>query len=94
MARIDNNFALNNDFSLVPFTITITGTNDKPTIVADHTTAAGGVIEDSNVNEAGNITAGGTVTFNDVDLTDTHTATFVLKSSDARASSRSQSKKA
>ena len=32
------------------------------------------VVEDSNVNPAGNITAGGTITFNDVDLTDTHAA--------------------
>ncbi|MCP4617981.1 MAG: hypothetical protein GY844_16300 [Bradyrhizobium sp.] len=81
MARVDNNFALNNEFALVPFTITITGTNDKPTIVADHTNAAGGVVEDSNVNEDGNLATSGTIEFRDVDLTDTHTASFVPTSS-------------
>jgi len=88
MARVDNNFALNNEFSLVPFTITITGTNDKPTIVAEATKAAGGVVEDAFVDTSGSIGTHGTVTFNDVDLTDTHAATFVLKSSDASSDLR------
>ena len=34
IARVDNNFAPNNETTFVPFTITITGTNDKPTIAA------------------------------------------------------------
>ena len=84
-ARVDNNFQLNNEFAFKTFTITITGTNDTPTIVVDATNAAGGVVEDTDVNASGNITANGTIVFNDVDLTDTHTATFVLKSSDASA---------
>ena len=31
LARVDNNFAPNNETAFVPFTIVITGTNDKPT---------------------------------------------------------------
>src|SRR3954462_14986738 len=34
MARVDNNFALNNEFTIKPFTITVTGTNDAPTVAA------------------------------------------------------------
>ena len=34
MARVDNNFAPNNETTFVPFTITITGTNDKPTVAS------------------------------------------------------------
>ena len=34
MARVDNNYAPNNETTFMPFTITITGTNDKPTISA------------------------------------------------------------
>ena len=86
MARVDNNFALNNEFSFASFTITITGTNDVPTILVGQTTPTGVVVEDSNVNASGNITTGGTITFNDVDLTDTHTASFVFSSSHASGS--------
>ena len=62
-------------------TITITGTNDQPTIVGTSTTPSGGVIEDANVNPAGDITASGTIGYNDIDLIDTHTAGFAVKSS-------------
>ena len=65
-------------------TVTITGVNDAPTIVAGSTTASGGVTEDTNV-VAGNVATSGTIAFQDVDLTDTHTASFALKSSDATA---------
>ena len=34
MARVDNNFAPNNETTFVPFTIVITGTNDKPTVTS------------------------------------------------------------
>src|SRR5207247_5673233 len=47
-------------------TVTITGAEDAPTIVAGATTASGGVVED------GQQTASGTITFQDVDLIDTH----------------------
>jgi VCBS repeat-containing protein len=62
-------------------TITIAGTNDQPTIVGTSTTPSGGVIEDANVNPVGDITASGTIGFNDIDLIDTHTAGFAVKSS-------------
>ncbi|WP_213287080.1 VCBS domain-containing protein [Bradyrhizobium sp. sGM-13] len=66
-------------------TVTITGTNDAPTIVAGAaTTASGGVTEDTGL-VSGNIGTSGTIAFRDVDLIDTHTAAFALKSSDASA---------
>jgi VCBS repeat-containing protein len=65
-------------------TVTITGVNDGPTIVVGSTAAAGAVVEDTGVT-AGNVATSGTITFQDVDLIDTHTASFVLKSSDADA---------
>ncbi len=61
--------------------VTIGGTNDVPTIVAELTTATGAVTEDA----AAILQANGTITYQDVDLTDTHAASFVLKSSDASA---------
>ena len=63
-------------------TVTITGANDAPTIVAGTTTASGGVTEDAGPPT---LSSGGTIAFRDVDLVDTHTAGFVLKSSDASA---------
>jgi VCBS repeat-containing protein len=81
-ARVDNNFAPNNETAFKSFTITITrGSNDVPTIVSALTTATGAVTEDA----AATLTASGKITYQDVDLTDTHTAAFVLKSSDANA---------
>ena len=65
-------------------TVTITGTNDVPTIVAGSTTASGAVTEDVDV-ASDEIGTSGTIAFQDVDLIDTHGATFVLKSSDASA---------
>jgi VCBS repeat-containing protein len=61
--------------------VVVIGTNDVPTIEADSTTATDSVMED----EAATLVAGGTITFQDLDLTDTHTASFVLKSSNANA---------
>jgi len=82
IAQVDNNFGPNNETGFQSFTITITrGANDVPTIVSASTTATGAVTEDA----APKLTAGGTITYQDVDLTDTHTAAFVLKSSDANA---------
>jgi VCBS repeat-containing protein len=59
--------------------VTITGTNDAPVITTSPT--SGGVTEDA----APTLTTSGTMTFQDVDLIDTHSAIFVLKSSDATA---------
>src|SRR5258707_1349519 len=67
-------------YTIPQSTIVITGTNDAPTIVAGSTTASGGVTEDTNVDISGNVATSGTIAFQDVDLIDTHTATFALKS--------------
>src|SRR5205085_4747782 len=56
IARVDNNFAPNNEAGFASFTITVTGTNDTPTIVVNQTTPTGAVVEDSNVNASGNTT--------------------------------------
>jgi len=64
-------------------TVTITGVNDGPTVVAGSTDADGAVIEDTGVDGSGNVTDSGTITFADVDLIDTHSVSFVLKSASA-----------
>ncbi|QQO34910.1 VCBS domain-containing protein [Bradyrhizobium diazoefficiens] len=61
--------------------VSVKGTNDVPTIVATSTTPTGAVKEDA----AATLSAGGTITFNDPDLTDTHTASFALKSTASSA---------
>jgi VCBS repeat-containing protein len=61
--------------------VSVEGTNDVPTIVAASTTPTGAVKEDA----AATLSAAGTVTFNDPDLTDTHTASFALKSTASTA---------
>ena len=64
-------------------TVTLVGTNDTPTIVsASNDTPS--LTEDS-VAAILNLATAGTVTFQDVDLIDTHTATFALKSSTSSA---------
>ena len=50
------------------------GTNDAPTITAASTDAIGAVTEDATTPD---LTTTGTITFDDVDLTDTHTTTVV-----------------
>jgi VCBS repeat-containing protein len=57
-------------------TWTVTGTNDAPTTTSS--VQAGAVTEDANTTPSvtDSLTAGGTVSFNDVDLQDSHTATF------------------
>ncbi len=62
VARVDNNFAPANEFNTKTFTITITGTNDVPTITA----TSSGFTEIPGTPDH----AGGTITFADVDLTD------------------------
>ena len=66
MARVDNNFAPNNETTFVPFTITITGTNDAPTIA----TSGGAITERVGTGNTTLDTVSGTVTFTDADLTD------------------------
>jgi VCBS repeat-containing protein len=66
LARVDNNYAPSNETTFVPFTIVITGTNDKPTISA----TAGEITERIGTGNATIDTITGTITFADVDLTD------------------------
>ena len=67
-------------------TVTITGVNDAPTIVGGlRPRRRGGVTEDTNVDVHGNVATSGTIAFQDVDLIDTHTATFALKSTTSSA---------
>ena len=54
--------------------VTITGTNDTPTIVAAATTATGSVQETVPLT-ATQLTSNGTISFQDADFTDTHTVT-------------------
>ena len=56
-----------------PLTVTITGTNDKPTIVSSTTPGTVSAQEDGSPQ-----TVSGTITFQDVDLIDTHTASAAL----------------
>ncbi|MBR1194281.1 VCBS domain-containing protein, partial [Bradyrhizobium sp. AUGA SZCCT0160] len=66
IARVDNNFAANNEITFKTFTITITGTNDAPTVA----TSGGTVIERDGTGNNTIDTISGTVTFTDTDLTD------------------------
>ena len=66
MARVDNNYAPSNETTFVPFTIVITGTNDKPTLSA----TGGTITERIGTGNTAVDTVTGTVTFADVDLTD------------------------
>jgi VCBS repeat-containing protein len=60
--------------STQPVKITVIGTNDAPVITS--AAQSGAVIEHTNIDNSGNLNAGGTITFADVDLTDKHTVTF------------------
>ena len=59
-------------------TVVITGTNDTPTIVSGSTDSDGAVTEDA---AASNLTDTGTIAFEDVDLTDAHTASVTAMTS-------------
>ena len=61
-----------------PLTITITGSNDAPTIVAAQ--AADTVTEDVAVDAQGRLQAAGHIDFTDPDLSDTHSASVVFLS--------------
>ncbi len=64
-------------------TVTIHGTNDVPIIMAA-STVSGGVTEDAN-GASFDLSASGAIAFQDVDLIDTHTATFALDSATSSA---------
>ncbi len=76
MVRVDTNFVVNPESKLVPITITITGTNDKPTVA----TSGGTVIEKIGTGNQALDTITGTVTFTDVDLTDRPIVSAALSS--------------
>ena len=63
----------NGTLSWATVKITLTGSNDLPTVVS--ATATGDVTEKPEPGEGGTLTDTGTITFADVDLTDTHSAT-------------------
>jgi VCBS repeat-containing protein len=63
--------------------VTLVGVNDIPTIVSSSNDTP--VLTEDSVAANLNLSAAGTITFRDVDLIDTHTATFALKSSTSTA---------
>lgn len=78
MARVDNNFAPSDEWAQQPFTITITGTNDAPTIA----TTGGAITERIGTGSTAIDTISGTVTFTDVDLTDRPVVSTAISSTD------------
>ena len=75
IAEVDNNYPLNNETTFKPFTITITGTNDAPII--DSAAQSGSITETADLAPAADADptdATGTITFDDVDLSDVPTA--------------------
>ncbi|MGY4282439.1 VCBS repeat-containing protein [Bradyrhizobium sp. LM2.7] len=79
IVRIDTNFAVSPESKFIPITITITGTNDKPVITTGVPTIT---FEGGTSRPGGPLTShvptSGTLTFKDVDLTDTHTVSVKL----------------
>ncbi|XSC44667.1 VCBS domain-containing protein [Bradyrhizobium sp. RDT10] len=78
MARVDNNYAPSNETTFVPFTIVITGTNDKPTLSA----TGGTITERTGTGNTVVDTVSGTVTFADVDLTDRPVVSAAISATD------------
>jgi VCBS repeat-containing protein len=79
-ARVDNNFAPNNEAGFQSFTITITrGTNDVPVITTSSPAIA---FSGGTSTEGGDLTSSGptsgTLSFTDADLTDTHAVSVAL----------------
>jgi len=59
--------------------VTVIGTNDKPFYLSGPESAH--LVEDQNVNPAGNLTAHGDLFFTDVDLSDTHSVSKTVSAS-------------
>lgn len=79
--RVNDNFAVNPESSFIDITITITGTNDKPVI----TTSVPVITFEGGTSVPGgplssDVPTSGTLSFKDVDLTDTHTVSVKLTS--------------
>ncbi|WP_244645996.1 VCBS domain-containing protein [Bradyrhizobium campsiandrae] len=74
MVHVNDNFAINPESNDFPITITITGTNDKPVITTSVPTITfSGGTSTAGGSLATKVPTAGTLTFTDVDLTDTHT---------------------
>jgi VCBS repeat-containing protein len=74
MVRVDNNYAPANETKFVPITITVTGTNDAPVFTSSSPTIAlSGGTGVSGGNLPADTATSGTLSFQDADLTDTHT---------------------
>ncbi len=78
LARVDNNYAPSNETAFVPFTIVVTGTNDKPTLSA----TGGEITERIGTGNTAVDTVTGTVTFVDVDLTDRPVVSAAISETD------------
>lgn len=78
LARVDNNYAPSNETTFVPFTIVITGTNDKPTLSA----TGGTITEQVGTGNTAIDTVTGSVTFADVDLTDRPVVSAAISTTD------------
>jgi VCBS repeat-containing protein len=78
LARVDNNYKPANESTVVPFTIVITGTNDKPTLSA----TGGEITERIGTGNTEIDTVTGTVTFADVDLTDRPVVSAAISETD------------
>ena len=78
LARVDNNYAPSNETTFVPFTIVITGTNDKPTLSA----TGGTITERVGTGNTAIDTVTGSVTFADVDLTDRPVVSAAISTTD------------
>lgn len=79
--RVDNNFSVNPETSFIDISITITGTNDKPVI----TTSVPVITFEGGTSVPGgplssDVPTTGTLSFDDVDLTDKHTVSVALTS--------------
>lgn len=81
IVSIDDNFAVNPETRHIPITITITGTNDKPVITTSVPTItfSGGTSVPGGPLTS-DVPTSGTLSFKDVDLTDTHTVSVALTS--------------
>lgn len=81
MVRVDNNFSVSPETTVIPITITITGTNDKPVITTSVPTIT---FEGGTSVPGGPLTSDvpttGTLSFDDVNLTDKHTVSVALTS--------------
>lgn len=81
MVRVDTNFTVSPESKFIPITITITGTNDKPVV----TTSVPTITFEGGTSVPGgpltsDVATSGTLSFDDVDLTDKHTVSVALTS--------------